>query len=157
MKDKFNMVGQQLTDFSLPSSRNSTLNTQDFRGSKNLVVILLRDLHWPYCRAHVGRLAYVFDEFTALNTELIPILVDTQEHAKQMEDKYAKNKFAIYYDQENSVAKLLNQQWVWWKLGRMPGLFIVNKKGIIQFAYYSDSMADIPKNQDLLDVLKGLE
>jgi peroxiredoxin len=101
-------------------------------------------------------LAYSYDEFEALNTELIPILVDTQEHAKQMEEKYAKNKFSIYYDREESVAKQLNQQWVWWKLGRMPGLFIVDKQGVIRFAYYSDSMADIPKTQDVLEVLKGL-
>lgn len=73
-----------------------------------------------------------------------------------MEAKYAKNKFAIAYDEKNAVATRLNQQKIWWKMGRMPGLFIVDKQGMIRYAYYSDSMADIPKNDDLLDVLKEL-
>jgi peroxiredoxin Q/BCP len=43
------------------------------------------------------------------------------------------------------------------KLGRMPALLIINKKGIIKYAYYSDSMQDIPANEELFEVLKNLK
>ncbi len=42
------------------------------------------------------------------------------------------------------------------KLGRMPALLIIDKQGIIRYAYYSDSMADIPENEDLFEVLESL-
>lgn len=101
-------------------------------------------------------MAYKYEEYQAVDTELVPILVDNLEHAQEMERKYARSKFPIFYDQSNSIAKTLNQQVVWWKLGRMPGMLLVDKQGIIQFAYYSDSMADIPKHEDVMDVLQEI-
>ncbi len=73
-----------------------------------------------------------------------------------MEEKYAKNKFPIFYDPKKKVLKLLNQEVVLLKLGRMPGLLIVDKEGIIRYAYYSNAMHDIPKNDILIEELKKL-
>lgn len=42
------------------------------------------------------------------------------------------------------------------KLGRMPALLIIDKEGIIRYAYYSDSMSDIPENEVVFEVLKNL-
>ncbi|UYP44623.1 hypothetical protein NEF87_000908 [Candidatus Lokiarchaeum ossiferum] len=36
-------------------------------------------------------------------------------------------------------------------------MIIVTKQGTIQYAYYSDSMHDIPKNADLLELFASLE
>lgn len=98
-----------------------------------------------------------YEKFRALNTEIVPILVDKLENAQKMEERYAKKKFPILYDESNRVAKSLNQEIKIWRLGRMPGMLIVDKQGIIQYAYYSDSMHDIPKNADVLDLLASLE
>ncbi|NHI94499.1 MAG: hypothetical protein EAX96_18555 [Candidatus Lokiarchaeota archaeon] len=38
------MVGKEFPAFTLPNSRDETVNLQDFRGKKNLVVILLRGI-----------------------------------------------------------------------------------------------------------------
>lgn len=51
---------------------------------------------------------------------------------------------------------MLNQQIKVTKLGRMPGLLIVDKQGIIQYAYYGDSMKDIPENEVLFEVIEGI-
>jgi peroxiredoxin len=45
MKDKFQMVGTRIPEFSLPNSRGETINIRDFEGNKNVVVILLRGIH----------------------------------------------------------------------------------------------------------------
>jgi peroxiredoxin len=45
MKDKFNMVGTEIKEFSLKNSLEQDINIKDYRGSKNVVVILLRDIH----------------------------------------------------------------------------------------------------------------
>ena len=65
-------------------------------------------------------------------------------------------KFPILYDQKNRVASRLHQEIKIFKLGRVPGMLIVDKKGQIRYAYYSDSMSDIPKNQDVLEILHSL-
>ncbi len=90
-----------------------------------------------------------------MNTILYPILVDNESNAKKMEEKYAR-KYPVYYDENKHVAKLLHQQIKIFKWGRMPGLLIVDKNGVIQWAYYGDSMKDIPHNEELFEILEKL-
>ncbi len=86
---------------------------------------------------------------------LYPILADNEKNAQKMEQKYARN-YAIFYDQKNKIPKLLKQQVKLLKLGRMPGLLIIDKQGIIKYAYYSDNMHDIPSNEELLGELRNI-
>lgn len=86
---------------------------------------------------------------------LYPILADNENNAQKMEQKYAR-KYAIFYDESKKVPKLLKQQVKVWKGGRMPGLLIIDKQGIIRYTYYSDNMKDIPKNEELLNELRKL-
>lgn len=72
-----------------------------------------------------------------------------------MERKYAR-KYAVFYDESERVAKMLKQEIRWIKLGRMPGLLVIDKKGIIQYAYYGKNMHDIPENSQILDVLEKI-
>ena len=44
VKDKFEMVGSKIQEFSLPNSRGEETNIRDLQG-KNVVVILLRDIN----------------------------------------------------------------------------------------------------------------
>ncbi|MFX0132727.1 MAG: hypothetical protein ACFFDN_03685 [Candidatus Hodarchaeota archaeon] len=44
MKDKFDMLGKKIPEFSLPNSREETININQFFGNKNIVVILLRGI-----------------------------------------------------------------------------------------------------------------
>jgi peroxiredoxin Q/BCP len=87
---------------------------------------------------------------------LYPITADKLENAKQFEEKYAKGKFPVYYDPDKKVPNMLNQEVIIHKFGRMPAMLIVDKKGVIQYAYYSDSMSDIPKNEEVFEVLRKI-
>jgi peroxiredoxin len=90
-----------------------------------------------------------------METVLYPILADSENNAKKLEQKYAR-KYPIFYDPSKKVPKMLNQEVKLLKLGRMPGLLIIDKEGIIQYAYYGDSMSDIPENEILFEVLKKI-
>ena len=57
-------------------------------------------------------------------------------------------------DEKGRVARLYHQKVHLTKLGRMPALFILNKAGIVRYTYYSSSMKDIPRNEDLFPALK---
>jgi len=104
----------------------------------------------------VVRLAGSYKKFQELNTELYPITADKLGNAQKLETKYAKGKYPIYYDEDKKVVKLLHQEWKLLRFGRMPGMIIIDKNGIIQWAYYSDSMSDIPKNDVIFEVLEQL-
>lgn len=73
-----------------------------------------------------------------------------------MEQKYAR-KYPVFYDKTKKVPKMLKQEVKITKLGRMPGLLVINKQGIIQYAYYGDSMSDIPTNEEIFEVLKKIQ
>jgi peroxiredoxin len=45
MKDKFGMVGTEVLSFSLPNSRGENVAINAFRNRKNVIIVLLRDIH----------------------------------------------------------------------------------------------------------------
>jgi peroxiredoxin Q/BCP len=59
-------------------------------------------------------------------------------------------------DVGSKVAELYNQEVNIFKLGRMPALLVVDKQGVIRYHHYGRSMADIPANSEVLEVLKTL-
>ena len=88
---------------------------------------------------------------------MYPITADKEENAKKMEEKYAKGRYPVFYEESKKVADMLHQQVILHKFGRMPALLVVDKKGIIQYAHYGGSMKDIPKNVEIFEVLKNLK
>jgi peroxiredoxin Q/BCP len=56
-------------------------------------------------------------------------------------------------DPKRTVLKLFGQEVNLFKLGRMPAQVIVDKKGLVRFAYYGRSMSDIPENREVLVLL----
>lgn len=155
MKDKFQLIGTKIQEFSLPNTKGETINIRSFEGKKNVIVILFRSINWPYCRWHAAHLRKDYEKFGEMETVLYPILADSENNAKKLEQKYAR-KYPIFYDPSKKVPKMLNQEVKLLKLGRMPGLLIIDKEGIIQYAYYGDSMSDIPENETLFEVLKKI-
>ena len=78
------------------------------------------------------------------------------KNAKQMEEKYGKGRFPVYYDASKKVPNMLHQEVIMHKFGRMPAMLIVDKKGIIKCAYYGDSMKDIPRNENVFELLRKM-
>jgi peroxiredoxin len=64
--------------------------------------------------------------------------------------------FVGFADYRHTVADRYGQEVNLLKLGRMPALLVVDKRGVIRFAHFGDSMADIPKNEDVLALLDQL-
>ncbi len=56
-------------------------------------------------------------------------------------------------DPTASVLKLYGQEVSLFKLGRMPAQVIVDRKGMARFVHYGHSMADIPEDAELLELL----
>jgi peroxiredoxin len=56
-------------------------------------------------------------------------------------------------DPKHKVSEMYGQEWNLFKLGRVPALMLIDKKGNIRYQHYSDSMADIPENSLILGML----
>lgn len=59
-------------------------------------------------------------------------------------------------DPEHRVALKYRQEVNLFKLGRMPLVCVIDRQGRIRYAHYGASMADIPENRILLDVIDQL-
>ena len=86
---------------------------------------------------------------------------DVLNNAIEMEQKYAKRKFPVYYDVMAEVLTKLGQEIKFVasdnEYKRMPAVLIVDKEGIIRYAYYGDSTSDNPKIEELLEAIKKLK
>jgi len=59
-------------------------------------------------------------------------------------------------DPEHTIAVLYGQQVKLMKLGRMPARILIDKIGQIRYSHYGESMADIPKTEEMLSLINGL-
>jgi peroxiredoxin Q/BCP len=101
---------------------------------------------------HMAQLRHDYDKFVAQEAE---ILVVGPENQEAFQDYWAKNSlpFTGLPDPDHSVANLYGQQVKLLKLGRLPALMVIDKDGHIRYARYGNSMQDIPRNNDILDLL----
>lgn len=96
-----------------------------------------------------------YQNFTQRGAEILAIGPNTETAFQQYWDKENLPYIGLP-DPEHRVAILYRQQVNIFKLGRMPLLCIVDKNGRIRFAHYGASMADIPENETLLNVIDQL-
>jgi peroxiredoxin len=83
------------------------------------------------------------------------VVVVSPENARAFEAYFHEHDlpFIGLPDPTFSVLKLYGQEINLFKLGRMPAQVIVDKDGIARFVHYGHSMADIPDNSELLELL----
>lgn len=79
-----------------------------------------------------------------------------------------RDKFAKYWEEHDlpfvglpdpthSVLKLYGQEVNLFKFGRMPAQVLIDENGIARYVHYGHSMADIPENVELLDLIDTLK
>ncbi len=156
MKDKFNMVGKPIEDFDLPGTKNNRQSIASLAGKKNVVIVLLRGRYWPYCQAHLKNLNKDVKKFEEQDAMIYPILADSESGAKKLESICEECQIPIFFDQSKTVVKNLHQEVILSKWGRMPAMIILDKKGIVRYAYFGESMSDIPRNDEVLSILQEI-
>jgi len=94
-----------------------------------------------------------YDKFVQLNTEII---VAGPENADTFKEYFKKENlpFIGLPDPEHRVLKLYGQEVKIFKLGRMPAQVMIDKAGKVRYVHYGHSMADIPENKELLDLIE---
>jgi peroxiredoxin len=96
-----------------------------------------------------------YAQFTQLGAEIIALGPD------------GPNAFRHYWEEndlpfigcadiKSQVAVHFQQEVNWFKLGRMPAIFVIDSAGHIRYRHYGDSMSDIPSNEEVLQVISAL-
>ena len=103
----------------------------------------------------MAQLRQDYSKFQDLETEVIAVGPENADSFK-LYWKSHKLPFIGLPDPTHSVLKRYGQEVNLFKLGRMPAQVIIDKQGIARYVHYGNSMSDIPKNEELLEILKTL-
>ena len=103
----------------------------------------------------MAQLRQDYEKFKALETEVIAVGPENA-NAFKIYWKSHKLPFIGLPDPTHSVLKSYGQEVNLFKLGRMPAQVIIDKQGIARYAHYGHAMSDIPKNEEILEILETL-
>ena len=96
-----------------------------------------------------------YQEFLAAGADVVAIVGDSVEAACNY---FAKNRLPFpcladpnheIYDRYNVETKVLS-------LGQRPGLFMLDRNGIVRYAHVGSQQWEIPANTRVLEVCRGL-
>jgi len=100
-------------------------------------------------------MAQLRQDYTDFEKRQARVVVVGPEDAKAFAAYFQANDlpFVGLPDPTASVLKLYGQEVNLFKLGRMPAQVIVDRDGMVRFVHYGHSMADIPENSELFELL----
>jgi peroxiredoxin len=103
----------------------------------------------------MAQLRQDYRKFADRQAEVIAI---GPEDAKAFADFWASHKmpFPGIPDPQHKIAKLYGQKVNLLKLGRMPALVVIDKRGRLRYGHYGESMSDIPTDEEILSLLDEL-
>ena len=103
----------------------------------------------------MAQLRQDYEHFVTRDTVVIAVGPDSKEEFRRYWDK-KDMPFIGLADPDHQVAKKYEQEVNILKFGRIPAQMIVDKNGILQYVHYSNSMSDIPDNQEILKKLEEI-
>ena len=104
----------------------------------------------------MAQLRQDYKRFVKLNTE---IMVLGPENAESFQKYWMKEAlpFIGLYDPEHQILKLYGQEASLFKLGRLPAQMLIDKSSILRYVHYGHSMADIPSNKEVMNLIKAID
>ena len=96
-----------------------------------------------------------YDKFVEKDTVIVAI---GPENANSFKTYWKENNLKFYGipDEKHSVLKLYGQKVNIFKLGRMPAQMLVDKAGMLRYIHFGHSMADIPENSEMFELIDTL-
>lgn len=148
-------VNKKAPDFEIKDYLGNAIKLSDFKGKKNVLIVLNRGFVWPFCRKHMMQLHQDYDKFVKKDTA---ILVIGPENSEKFKEYWEENNLEFYGipDESHSILKMYGQEVNLFKLGRMPAQMLVDKEGILRYVHFGHSMKDIPENSEILEIIDKL-
>lgn len=142
-------------DFELQDTQERIIKLSDFRAKQHVVLVLNRGFVCPFCRRHLGQLRKDYQQFTTRGAEILALGPDGTNAFRHFWDDN-QMPFIGLSDVKSKVADLYYQEVNLLKLGRMPALFVIDRKGLVRYLHYGEAMQDTAKNAEVLAILDQL-
>ena len=104
----------------------------------------------------MAQLRHDYQKFVARGVEVIAVGPDSEPAFTNYWEK-EKMPFIGLADPEHEIARQYEQEVNLLKLGRMPAQILIDLDGVVRFVHYSNSMADITENKEILDRIDELK
>ena len=124
-------IGSLAPDFKLLATNGQNVSLTDFRGKNNVIVFFIRETTCPQCRTHVAQLGRMYEQFKEAGTEVIAILGEGIEKAREYADGIGL-PFPILCDPDRAVYNLYELEKYFLLFQRTASL-VVDKDGIVRY------------------------
>jgi peroxiredoxin len=124
-------IGSLAPDFKLPATNGQEISLTDFRGKQNVIVFFIRETTCPQCRTHVAHLGRMYSQFREAGTEVIVILGEGPEKARQYAEEIGL-PFPILCDPDRAVYHLYELEKYFLLFQRTASL-VVDKDGVVRY------------------------
>ncbi len=175
---RFNQVqvGESAVDFELPDTEGRVWRLSDFRGKKPVALIWVFADWCPVCHGEFRELIELRNQFEQANVQVFTLECHDMFPArvmvgKELEPKYwfSKTSFKDAYTKNiwwphlvdraaavgaeygvQPMAFAVHSEWI-----NRPSVVIVDKEGIVRFAYYGTFWGDRPSIHQVLDMVRN--
>lgn len=96
-----------------------------------------------------------YQEFREAGAEVIALVRDTQQ-AAQAFFKKRPIPFPCLVDTEGSVYHQFEVKSKLLSLGQRPALFVIDREGIVRYAYLGTQQWEIPANEEVLKIVRDV-
>jgi peroxiredoxin Q/BCP len=103
----------------------------------------------------MAQLRREYDKFTAQETEIVVVGPDNEKAFMEYWQKHTL-PFTGLPDPTHTVLKRYGQEVNLFKFGRMPAQVAIDKNGLARFVHYGHDATDIPSNEEILELLEGM-
>lgn len=146
-------AGSPAPDFSLPGTTDSPIRLSDYRGHKYVLLAFYPFDFSPVCSLQLPGLQERLHEFHRLSTEVLGISVDSLYSHRAFAQQLGLT-FPLLSDFAREVSRAYG---VLRESGASErALFLVDKEGIVRYAYVSD-LGQVPDIEPVLALLRQLE
>jgi len=164
--DQINKPGQKAPNFVIKMASDARTTLNDLREHRNVVMVMLRGwpgYQCPLCSRQVGSFISKSKEFTQRNAHLVLIYpgpgAKLDEHAKEFLKRIRgewPNGFTFITDPDYKITNLYGLRWDARRETAYPATYVIDQKGVVQFAKVSRSHGGRTNPQEALEALDKL-
>lgn len=170
-------VGDTIPGFSLPNAKGENTNSNALLEQGPLVIAFYRGGWCPYCNLELRALQQLLPEFEKVGAQLVAISPQTPDNSLSTQEKNELS-FEVLSDVGNNIARKfgllftmptdLQQLYAHFNLDipkhngdqtfelPMPATYVVDKNGVIQYAFIPADYTKRAEPSEVLEVVKGL-
>ena len=155
-------VGKPLPFTKMLAVDGGEVDLAQYRGKRQIMIVVLRGFLGEvccYCIAQTKALAKARDKLAKANVEVLVIYPGPKENEQSFRQLYSLEfgegppPYRVFYD---PGLELVTQLGIAGDLA-FPSTFIVDKQGIVRYAYVGEHRADRPATKKLIEIIEGMQ